>query len=277
MSRSTTPFRQFSYDEVLASITASGHRTHLLTGNGFSVGCNELFSYESLYQKAIDAGLSARARLLFERLGTNNFEGVLRLLDDSEWVARTYELLVEDGSEMMTDSEAVKAALVSAISHSHIEHSGILSDQVKQKALTFLQPYFNVFTTNYDLILYWVNMFGQPPPFDDFFRTDPDDLDARSLVFTEPSGREKSRLYYLHGALHLFTEGGRLRKHSWTRSGVRLTDLVRQGLNEGRYPLFVAEGTPAKKLEQIGDRHYLSYCLAKFGRIKKPLSCLVMR
>jgi hypothetical protein len=41
--------------------------------------------------------------------------------------------------------------------------------------------------------------------------------------------------------------------------------------NEGRYPLFVAEGSAEKKLQQIYGSSYLSYCLDKLGRIQNRL------
>jgi len=40
----------------------------------------------------------------------------------------------------------------------------------------------------------------------------------------------------------------------------------------GQYPLFVAEGTAEKKLTQIQNSGYLSYCLGKLERIE---NCLV--
>src|SRR5690606_16096598 len=64
---------------------------------------------------------------------------------------------------------------------------------------------------------------------------------------------------------------GYLCKHSWIRTGSRITDSVRDGLKENKYPLFVAEGDGVKKLEQIQRSGYLSYCLSKFSRIQKAL------
>jgi hypothetical protein len=78
----------------------------------------------------------------------------------------------------------------------------------------------------------------------------------------------------LHGALHLYLEHGELRKHSWTRTGRRLTELIREGLEEGHYPLFVAEGIPEKKLEQIQGNGYLWYSSDKLHNIKSPLVIL---
>ena len=254
-----------TYDEVVRASTDG--RSHLLVGNGFSIACDPVFTYGSLYDAAVAAGLSQRAQSVFARLGTNNFEGAMRLLDDGAFLSATYGLDSAGTAEMAADLETIKRALVEAVSRSHLAHTGEVTDVRKAAAAGFLAPYHNVFTTNYDLLLYWVNMAaGSPPPYEDGFRADEDDPEATSVVFAEHLG-DKKGLFFLHGALHLYVGSGGLRKHSWTRTGRRLTDQIQAGLDAGRYPLFVAEGSPDRKLEQIRSNAYLAYCLGKFGRI----------
>ncbi len=163
-----------TYDEVRERI---GNRTsHLLLGNGFSIGCDPIFEYGSLYGKAVEGGLSERAQAVFARLGTNNFEGVMRLLTDVDWVARTYELIEETpGSAMLDDVEIVKQALISALAESHLDHTGLVPDERKASAAQFISAYKNIFCTNYDLVLYWVVMHEGSPEFRDGFYSDPDD------------------------------------------------------------------------------------------------------
>lgn len=258
--------RPLHYDAVRARLGEG--RSHLLLGNGFSIDCNPRFRYSNLYQAAVESGLSERAERLFARLGTNNFEGVMRLLDDADWVGRVYNLIPEGPSELQADLEHVKHALVEAVSTTHLEHTGEIPDHEKSAAARFIEPYHNIFCVNYDLVLYWVVMHASDPaPYQDGFRADEDDPDLPHLVFTERIGDDKG-LFYIHGALHLYTSKGDLRKHSWIRTGRRLTDLIRAGLDAGQYPLFVAEGTAEKKIEQIRSDAYLSYCLGKLGRIQ---------
>lgn len=261
--------RLLHYDAVRERLGEG--RSHLLLGNGWSIGCDEIFRYASLYEAALDEGLSQRAQTVFERLGTNNFEGVMRLLDDAHWVARTYGLIEGNESAMRTDVETVKQALVNAIGRSHLNHTGEVPDEQKDSALRFLEPYHNIFYTNYDLLLYWINMHaGDPPPYEDGFRASDEDPDSPYLVFSERLG-DRNGIFYLHGALHMYVATGELRKHSWIRTGRRLTDLIREGLEEGEYPLFVAEGSSEKKIEQIRGNSYLSYCYDKLGRIRNRL------
>jgi hypothetical protein len=261
-------FRLLSYKDVLAKIATE--RCHLLLGNGFSMACDPIFSYPSLYDKAVKAGLSKRAQKVFDRLGTNNFEGVMRLLDDADWVARTYRLLRNKPSGMLKDAEIVKRALVKALGESHLDHTGLVSADRKQAALNFLSSYHSIFTTNYDLLLYWVIMEGEPPSHKDGFAADPDEPELEYLIFSHHLGDQKG-IYYLHGALHLYVERGEVRKHSWIRTGKPLISLIRDGLSGEHYPLFMAEGSSDKKLEQILKNGYLSYCRDKLSRIQNQL------
>ncbi len=251
----------------IGEICGSGRR-HILLGNGFSIECDPVFQYPSLFGAAVDAGLSDRAQEVFKRLGTNNFEGVLRLLEDAHWAAALYGASPESIEGMVADAEIVKHTLVGAVTRSHLAHTGDVPDARKDAARAFLKPYYNVFTTNYDLLPYWVNMHGGAPVLQDGFRED--DPDEPFVVFSERLGGNRG-LFYLHGALHFFLNEGQLCKHCWSRTGQKLTDLIQAGLAEGKYPLFVAEGRPERKLEQIQRVGYLWYALDKFSRIQGPL------
>jgi hypothetical protein len=89
----------------------------------------------------------------------------MRLLDDSHWVAQVYGL-VKHKSEMLNDLEVIKKALIRVISKSHLAHPGDIEEERKAAAAEFIRPYKIIFTTNYDLLLYWIAMFsGDPPPF----------------------------------------------------------------------------------------------------------------
>lgn len=247
-------------------------RAHLLLGNGFSIGCDPIFEYASLYDRAVERGLSERAQSLFSRLGTNNFEGVMHLLDRSEWVARLYGLVGGEGSAMHDDLEVVKAALVDAIAASHLENVGEVSEKKLAAACAFFDEYHNVFTTNYDLLAYWTVLSRHGGPvFVDGFGDDPNEPDSPTVVYSFRV-KDQRGLFYLHGGLHLFADtNGQATKHCWSRSGEPLTALIRNGLANGQYPLFVAEGAAERKLEQIHRSSYLSYAFEKFGRIQKHL------
>ncbi|MCU1382549.1 MAG: hypothetical protein JWL71_1246 [Acidobacteria bacterium] len=249
-------------------------RTHLLLGNGFSIGCDPIFKYQSLYDVAVEKGLSPNAQAVFGRFGTNNFEGVMRVLMDANWVGQQYGLLHGDDSELLKDVEIVRRALVAAIAESHLDYSGSVSDEMKESASAFFYPFYNIFTTNYDLVAYWIVMAGGPhPKYWDGFGEDLDEPDADHVVFSFHVGNHPG-IFYMHGALHLYVKEGVVAKHCWSRTGEKLTKLIKAGMADGRNPLFVAEGTSGKKLEQIHTNSYLSYALSKLNRIEGTLVVL---
>lgn len=259
-----------SYQQALES-TGNG-RKHILLGNGFSVSCDSIFQYANLYEVARHAGLSPRAQEVFKKLGTCNFEGVMRLLDDSHWIAQTYQLIVsDDTTTILSDVEIIKRTLVASVAAAHLPNTGSIPEDRKLAALKFLSPYHNIYTTNYDLLPYWVNLSSKEKPiWQDGFRSSDEDPDAPYVVFSHALADNKG-LFYLHGALHLFVKAGELRKHCWNRTGRPLTDLITEGLQNDAYPLFIAEGDSPKKTEQIQRSGYLWYCYSKLSRSENPL------
>lgn len=259
-----------TYNDVLQKLPQT---KYLLLGNGFSIACSKKFEYPNLFEYVRKTVLSTHVLKVFEYLGTNNFEGVMRLLEDSKWITKHYGLERAKGvtASISKDLTSIKKSLVSAIAKTHLPNPGTISDDRKNKCVTFLEPYQNVFTTNYDLLLYWVANHGQDKLKEqDGFRASIDDPSAAYLVFSEHLGQNKGILF-LHGALHFYVEGGETRKHSWIRSKKSLIELIKEGLERGQYPLFVAEGKAEKKMAQIQRSGYLFYCLGKLERIASPL------
>jgi len=259
-----------SYGDVVAELGAG--RSHLLLGNGFSIACDPIFSYPSLYAIAKKKGLNERIEKIFKKLGTNNFEGVMRLIGNLEWLADVYKL----GSravhkEIKGDLEIVKKSLIEALADTHPAHTGRLPDEKKELCTKFLMPYHNIFTINYDLLLYWVELYALARlQGRDGFADDIDDSDADYCFFSEHLGDNKG-IFFIHGALHLFCVDGEVRKHTWSKTSVPLISNIKVNLNAGQYPLFVAEGNSKQKLEQILNNGYLSYCLGKLERITNKL------
>jgi hypothetical protein len=259
-----------TYEQVLCKLPET---KHLLLGNGFSIACDSIFNYTNLFEYARSNGLTEHVQGVFDYLGTNNFEGVMRLLEDSDWITKHYCLEVRKGTEysLIKDLKSIKLALVSSIIKTHLPLPNNISEERYLKCESFLKPYKNIFTTNYDLLLYWVAMHGKEILKEqDGFRSSLDNPEEDYLVFHEHLGRNKGILF-LHGALHIYTADGETRKHCWTRSDISLIELIKKGLEQKQYPLFVAEGKPDKKLSQIQHSGYMSYCLGKLERIQNSL------
>ena len=247
---------------------------HLLLGNGFSIACDPIFKYDNILEFAKDHGLTSRVQSLFQHFGTTNFEVVARSLLDLTFTGRLYAMMSNLHKVQIVDDIAeIKAALISAIAETHLDFPSQIDETKRNACIDFLKPYTHVFTTNYDLLLYWCTMQGLTSAnlqFGDGFRTSVDDPGAEHVVFSKRIGSEKG-IFYLHGALHIFEEDGETRKHCWNRSGERLTSHVLQALKHNRFPLFVAEGTSLQKLEHIQRSGYLWYCRQKLQSIRSPL------
>ncbi len=138
----------------------------------------------------------------------------MHLLEDSDWVARLYAILdTPPPSELLNDLESVKSSLLDAIAKTHPEHTHMVPTDKKDACVKFLEPFFHIFTTNYDLLLYWVQMHGASLNAKDGFDYDIDEPDAPYVVFSEHVGGSPG-MFFIHGALHLYTKNGEVRKHS---------------------------------------------------------------
>src|SRR5436853_7861187 len=78
-----------SFEAAMRKIGGAGKR-HLLLGNGFSIALkSDIFSYGSLYENA-DFSQSPHIPRLFEALGTQDFEIVIRHLQSAARVLIIY-------------------------------------------------------------------------------------------------------------------------------------------------------------------------------------------
>lgn len=256
----TLSYTQTSWANVQAALGAD---SSILLGNGFSIACDPTFFYNNLLAVAQTHGLSAQAMQLFANLPTTNFEEVLHALDQALYVTQLYGCANPclASSNIAADAAKTKKALIDAITQVH----GAFDDQTKlpevekSKCIAFLSPFKFIYTLNYDFLLYWTWVRGAtntPPNFSggDGFAGLP--FEYRGLDSSIGGVR------FLHGALHLYVQGGTIFKHVY--SGTPLLDVVKNGMSSGRYPLFIAEGSSAKKLRGIMQNVYLRDCFDEF-------------
>src|SRR5690606_18410239 len=145
------------YPKVLEDISKiEGVKKNLLLGNGFStVFAPDVFGYDSLFNTAKQS-LSSRMKEVFERAGETNFERALRLYDDAVWLALVYQK--ELGKTIEHERDEIRNLLIQAILDNHPDDQSFMTKEAREKAYAFLKQYSNIFTTNYDLILYWISM-----------------------------------------------------------------------------------------------------------------------
>jgi hypothetical protein len=169
---------------------------------------------------------------------------------------------------MHDDADKLREVLVKAIASSHPAWPGEIGAEAYAACKRFLSNFDRVYTLNYDLLLYWAFMRDEvEPPLqcDDGFRHPQEG--PQEYVTWEVENSFEQKIYYLHGALHLFDAGSELQKYTWSNTGIRLTQQVRTALADSKYPLFVSEGTSEEKLERIKHSGYLHRGLASMPKV----------
>ena len=253
------------FEDALAQ-TAKNVR-HLLIGNGFSIAARPSFTYRSL---ARAARLSEPLRALFAQ--TDDFELVLLGLRDR--IADPM-ITAADLSTMKEQEEEVREGFVDALQTVHPEHSMKMGEVECDRCATFLEEFVGrsrtlklagrVYTTNYDLLLYWVvaRSGRRLWCYDSHFNDDPDPHKRKLYGIWKPdSGPMRARppeLVYLHGALHTYDAANGAQ--GMLRSGRRknLIDQSRARLAKGNFPVIVAEGTSEAKASRISRSKYLTW------------------
>lgn len=261
-----------TFAEALQESKAYSKR-HLLLGNGFSIACRpNIFAYGKLFEQADFTKVSPTAKYAFTALATQDFERVIKALRDASAIALAYGNTTL-AATWLEDADKLRELLVETIAASHPAWPGELTDDEYRSCKAFLASFTDVYTLNYDLLLYWVQMHveeGEEPSSDDGFRTSQEDF-ASSYVVWEPGQSHEQNMWFLHGALHVFDSGVEIQKYTWKNTGVRLIDQIRDALNRGLFPLFVSEGTSDEKYERIRHNDYLAKAYRSFSEIQGAL------
>ena len=254
-----------TFDEATKTIPKDG-KCHLLLGNGFSIALKpDIFSYDSLYKNA-DFSKVPHVPKVFGALGTQDFETVIRQLQDAAIILGVYDpKLATLANKLKQDAGAIKDALVSAVAKRHPDRPYDISKEQYAACRAFLHRFNRIFTLNYDVLLYWTLMQREldPPGLDadDGFRHPEQNPD---LPYVSWQQANSATVHYLHGALHLFDQGSEVIKYTWSKTDVAIVDQIRQALDENKYPLFVAEGTSSSKVTRILHSGYLHKALRSF-------------
>lgn len=240
----------------------------LLVGNGFSSHLWPAFSYRSLYAQASRAGiLRSSDRELFAASFTENFERVLGSLAIS---IHALDTLGEPAADRLRIRYLrIQGALGAAVRAVHVP-LGALPAGTRRAVRSTLRGYRWVFSTSYDLVIYWCAAFGDSfDGFTDlFFCNDRLEFDsAKTLV---PPGA--TCLVYLHGALHLLVDGNGVARKRRSHGASLLEQFGEPDESDSLIrPLLVAEGTAREKSRLISDNAYLSFGLNQLRRGRSGL------
>lgn len=261
--------RYENFDDLMAELEKKKRQVHLLLGNGFSMAYDpNIFSYNALYD-FISGQKDASLIKILSAMKTKNFELMMAQLEAFSSLLKT---LGADKTLQDLVSEAhlkLKVSLLDAIKSLHPEHVFKIAEEKTRACAVFLHRFMNtggqVYTTNYDLLLYWVLMRQDVPnAIDGFGRELLNPVEAAQGEEQEWSeliwGKNKRRqnIFYLHGSLPLFDTGTQIVKEEY--DGNYLLENISARLDAGEYPIFVTAGNGEDKLAQIRHNPYLSDC-----------------
>lgn len=242
----------------------------LLLGNGLSMHVWGGFDYRSLFEQARRGGrhgrLTGEDQALFKALGTQNFERVLAELNAA---IRMSEALSLDPKPFYQRYRSVKTALAGAVRGVHVARSDVPDEALRAIQDVLVRQQW-VFTTSYDLLLYWAMGYNENyRGLCDCFWSAKNSFDpANSDVWASATP-----VYFLHGALHLVVEGnGRTRK--LRRTGLQtLLDQFGDPIDGDAQarPLLVTEGAARDKLRAIEDNIYLAHALDRLRECELPI------
>lgn len=271
-----------TYQDVVDHL--EGKRTkHLLFGNGFSMAYDpNIFSYNAL-SKFIENTGDPLIKDLFGKLNTKNFELIMQQLDNFCEIASVFSDDKNLVPKIKEASEKLKNSLIDAVKELHPEHVFKIPEENSQCCVKFLQEYLDkdgyVFSTNYDLLPYWVLMRNSVKNAIDGFgrdlETDLDDeyVEKEDWEYSELRwGNNKSRqnVFYLHGALPIFDTGVHIIKVEYDNDHYLLQN-VNERIEKKEYPIFVTAGNGNEKLTHIMHNKYLSYCYENLCNIQGSL------
>lgn len=269
------------YQSVIKKLNDRPFPKHLIMGNGFSMAYDhKIFSYNALYdfiEKLEDATLSK----LFEVINTKNFELVMRQLDNFIEIAKAFDDKGVMVKAMQDANQRLQESLIQAVSSLHPEHVFAVPDAESQSCYNFLQEYLSnggkVFSTNYDLLLYWILMRNNPDSSNDGFGKEllnpvetrrGSDPEYDDLLWGKY--KEEQSVFYLHGTLPIFDTGTRIEKEVYKDSKY-LLDNIKERMNNKEYPIFVTAGNGTEKLNHIYHNRYLTFCYESLSKITGSL------
>jgi hypothetical protein len=272
-----------TYNEVIQHLQKENRQKHLLMGNGFSMSYDlGIFSYNSL-SRFIYELKDKELHQLFDILNTTNFELIMQQLDNAAKITDVFGADKKIVDKIKKASETLKSSLIDAIKELHPEHVFKVSDDKSQACAAFLKSFLDgngqVFTTNYDLLLYWVLMRNQLGRMGDGFGRETENtddwIDASERDWSElrwGKNKDTQSIHYLHGALHLFDTGIDIIKEEYTNDHF-LLENIKARMAKKEYPIFVTAGSSKDKLTHIMHNKYLANCFESLSTISGTLIC----
>ncbi|MGI0107042.1 DUF4917 family protein [Salinimicrobium sp. WS361] len=270
-----------NYNAVLEKLNKRKDPKHLIMGNGFSMAYDhKIFSYNALYdfiEKLEDPILSK----LFKVINTKNFELVMQQLDYFIVIAEAFDTDKKLTQKLKGANSKLRSSLIDAITDLHPEHVFEIAEEKSEKCAAFLNEFLEkdgkVFTTNYDLLMYWVLMRNNATKGIDGFGKEV--LNPQGVKRgAEPElsdlywgkNKDDQTVFFVHGTLPIFDTGIEIIKEVYDSEHYLLQN-VKERLDKKEYPIFVTAGNGEEKLKHIMHNRYLSFCYEELTKIEGSL------
>lgn len=272
-----------TFEDVIVSIKKNPKRQfHLLLGNGFSVAYDpNIFSYNALH----DFVKNLKDEDLSKILGvieTRNFEVIMQYLDNFSVLINVLDGDQKLKKRVESASDKLKKSLLDAVKAMHPEHVFKVPEAQSKACADFIKKFMdttgNIFSTNYDLLLYWVLMrngilkhvdgCGRELENDTNEYMKQEDQEWSDLIWG--LNRDKQNVFYLHGALPFFDRGASVVKEEYD-TYYYLLEKISARMANGEYPIFVTAGDGQQKLNHITHNQYLTYCYDRFCQMEGSL------
>jgi len=269
-----------SYKEITDYLNLQKRQKHLLIGNGFSMSYStSIFSYNALSRFVEDSKNDLLLKL-FAAVKNKNFELIMQQLNMTKVIISALDGDKSLIARIDEASDVLKKSLIEAVKSLHPEHVFKIPETKSKMCSEFLNEYISrngkIFSTDYDLLLYWVLMRNEIPNAIDGFGRDAIDqghpVPEDQVQYSElrwGNNRKKQNIFYLHGALQLFDDGIEIIKEEY--DGDYILDNIKSRMDTGQYPIFVTAGSGEEKLNHILHNHYLSDCYDKLSTITGSL------
>ncbi|MDX1348824.1 MAG: DUF4917 family protein [Putridiphycobacter sp.] len=259
------------YQTVIDKLNKRKEPKHLLMGNGFSMAYDhKIFSYNALYD-FIEKLEEPTLTKLFEVINTKNFELVMRQLDNFIEMAKAFDENGKLTDALIGASALLQQSLIEAVSSMHPEHVFEIKEERSKACFKFLNEYLanegKVFSTNYDLLLYWVLMRNESKLANDGFgkehlnpvatRKGQEDAEYGELHWGKY--KDDQKVFHVHGTLPFFDTGTEIEKEVY-RDRKYLLDNIKERMGRKDYPIFVTAGDGTEKLKHIYHNRYLTHC-----------------
>jgi predicted house-cleaning noncanonical NTP pyrophosphatase (MazG superfamily) len=291
-----------TYQEIIGMLNKKKEKgkraVHLLIGNGFSIAYNpSIFSYKALSTFIEDTD-DVLLKRLFNVINTKNFEEVMQLLEVFTKFIGAFGIDPSLIEKINNTAETLKKSLIEAVKALHPEHVFTISEEKSASCDRFMEYYLSnngfVFSSNYDLLLYWVLMRNKnlsnsidnlpkdaPPNYiiDGFGREIENEtsryIPEEELEYSElrwGKHKREQTIFYLHGTLLLFDTGTEIIKEEYDKgNGDFILKRIEKRMQDKEYPVFVTAGNAQEKLRHIMHNKYLAFCYDKLCSITGSL------